>query len=144
MSRPLGSYRLQLVASPDYLASHGTPTTPSDLANHACLHHKFPSTGKLEPWPLKTVDGKPDQESSSVMVCNTSSALLDVALAGLGIASLPDFMVRQSIEQGKLISILDAHIEHEGTFRPVWPSSKHLAPKVRVFIDFMVETLFRS
>lgn len=142
VSRPVGSYRLKLVAAPDYLARHGTPETPDDLAVHSCLHHKFPSTGKLEPWPLKGVDGKPAQVLPTAMVCNTSSALLDVAIAGLGIASLPDFMVRESIKQGKLIAILDGHIEHEGTFQLMWPSSKYMAPKVRVFIDFMVEALF--
>src|SRR5450830_74243 len=57
MSRPLGSYRLQLVASPGYLARRGTPEAPADLAQHACLQHKFPSTGKFEPWPLKPIEG---------------------------------------------------------------------------------------
>lgn len=67
---------------------------------------------------------------------------MDVAVAGLGIACLPDFMVRQAIERGELNPVLNTHIEHEGTFRLLWPSSKHLAPKLRVFIDFMVEALF--
>ena len=52
MSRPLGSYRLQLVASPDYLKRPGVPELPAELSHHACLHHRFPSTGRLEPWPL--------------------------------------------------------------------------------------------
>lgn len=142
MSRPLGNYRLQLVAAPDYLASHGMPEVPADLTSHVCLQHKFPSTGKFEPWPLKSVAGAPEWSLPNSMVCNTSAALMDVALAGLGIACLPDFMVRQAIERGDLVSVLDAHIEHEGTFRLLWPSSKHLSPKLRVFIDFMVEALF--
>ncbi|WP_375058018.1 LysR family transcriptional regulator [Zobellella sp. DQSA1] len=143
MARQVGSYRLQLVASPGYLADHGTPKVPEDLADHACLQHKFPSTGKLEPWPLKRVEGAPEWEVPASMACNTSAALMDVALAGLGIACLPDFMVRQAIERGELVSVLDAHVEHQGSFRLLWPSSKHLAPKLRVFIDFMVEALFK-
>ncbi|PAU76537.1 LysR substrate-binding domain-containing protein [Halomonas salipaludis] len=143
MARQVGSYRLQLVASPGYLADHGTPKIPEDLADHACLQHKFPSTGKFEPWPLKRIEGAPEWEVPASMACNTSAALMDVAVAGLGIACLPDFMVRQAIERGELVSVLDAHVEHQGTFRLLWPSSKHLAPKLRVFIDFMVETLFK-
>ncbi|MGB1764236.1 LysR family transcriptional regulator [Alloalcanivorax xenomutans] len=143
MSRPLGNYRLQLVASPDYLAAHGTPGVPADLASHACLQHKFPSTGKLEPWPLQRAERAPEWELPVTMVCNTSAALMDVALAGLGIACLPDFMVRQAIERGELVAVLDDCVEHQGTFRLLWPSSKQLAPKLRVFIDFMVETLFK-
>lgn len=143
MSRPLGSYRLQLVAAPDYLASHGTPEVPADLAHHACLQHKFPTTGKFEPWPLKCAEGATQWTLPASMVCNTSAALLDVAVAGLGITCLPDFMVRQAIARGDLVSVLDAHVEHQGTFRLLWPSSKQLAPKLRVFIDFMIEVLFK-
>ncbi|WP_394060083.1 LysR family transcriptional regulator [Alcaligenes sp. WGS1538] len=139
MSRPLGNYRLQLVASPDYLARRGMPEVPADLAQHACLQHKFPSTGKFEPWPLKRDEKVPAWTLPATMACNTSAALMDVAMAGLGIACLPDFMVRQAIMRGELVTVLDAYIEHQGTFRLLWPSSKHLAPKLRVFIDFMVD-----
>jgi len=68
--------------------------------------------------------------------------LLDVATAGLGIACLPDFMVRQAVATGELLRVLDKYIDHQGTFRLLWPSSKYLSPKIRVFIDFMVATLF--
>ena len=142
LSRPLGNYRLKLVASPGYLASHGTPQVPSDLAHHACLQHKFPSTGKFEPWPLKRAEDAPEWTLPTSMVCNTTAALMDVAVAGLGVACLPDFMVQQTVERGELVSVLDAHVEHQGTFRLLWPSSKHVAPKLRVFIDCMVDTLF--
>ncbi|WP_462378796.1 LysR family transcriptional regulator [Pseudomonas sp. Marseille-QA0892] len=142
MSRPLGRYRLQLVASPDYLEAHGTPETPADLSHHVCLQHKFPSTGKFETWPLRRSEGDPELALPVSMVCNTTAALMDVAIAGLGIACLPDFMVREALVRGELNCVLETHIEHEGTFRLLWPSSKYLAPKLRVFIDFMVDELF--
>ena len=138
----LGHLDYRLYASPGYLASQGSPEVPADLAQHVCLQHKFPSTGKFEAWPLAGGEDAPEWTLPASMVCNTTGALMDVAIAGLGIACLPDFMVRQAIERGELVSVLDAHVEHQGTFRLLWPSSKHLAPKLRVFIDFMVETLF--
>jgi DNA-binding transcriptional LysR family regulator len=144
MSRPLGIYHLGLFASPDYLASHGMPEIPADLAHHLCLQHKFPTTGKLEPWPLKRSGDTAEWTLPTSMVCNTTEALMDVAISGLGIACLPDFMVRRPVERGELVSVLGTQVEHEGTFRLLWPSSKHLAPKLRVFIDFMVETLFTA
>ncbi|WP_286893303.1 LysR family transcriptional regulator [Achromobacter sp. UBA2119] len=144
VSRPVGNYRLLLVAAPGYLASRGTPRGPADLQHHACLQHRFPSTGKLEPWPLKRDAGMPEWTVPASMVCNTSAALLDVAVAGLGIACLPDFLVRPALLRGELVSVLDAHVEHQGTFRLLWASSKHLAPKLRVFIDFMGEELFKE
>ncbi|HAP26325.1 MAG TPA: LysR family transcriptional regulator [Achromobacter sp.] len=144
VSRPVGDYRLLLVAAPGYLASRGTPRGPADLQHHACLQHRFPSTGKLEPWPLRRDAGMPEWTLPVSMVCNTSAALLDVAVAGLGIACLPDFLVRPAMQRGDLVSVLDDHVEHQGTFRVLWASSKHLAPKLRVFIDFMGAELFKE
>ncbi|MBD1554442.1 LysR family transcriptional regulator [Pseudomonas typographi] len=142
MSRLLGTYRLLLVAAPGYLYRQGTPRHPADLLRHACLQHKFPSTGKLETWPLKHAEGTMPLAVPATMVCNTTEALMDVARDGLGIACLPDFMVREAIGRGELATVLDTYIEYQGTFRLLWPSSKHLAPRLRVFIDFMAEALF--
>ncbi|MFS8173043.1 LysR family transcriptional regulator [Vreelandella titanicae] len=143
MSRSLGTYRLLLVASPDYISKYGKPKTPAELIDHACLQHKFPSTGKYEAWPLIRTDTESEPMIHAAMVCNTSEALLAVAISGLGIACLPDFMVRESINRGELTTLLDDYIEHQGAFRMLWPTSKYMAPKLRVFIDFMAEELFR-
>ncbi|HFZ2534598.1 TPA: LysR family transcriptional regulator [Pseudomonas aeruginosa] len=143
MSRPLGTFKLLLVGAPRYFAVRGTPRVPADLAGHACLQHKFPSTGKFEPWPLRLPEGEAPLVLSASMVCNTTEALVHVARDGLGIACLPDFMVRDAIAAGELVTVLDDFNQHQGTFRMLWPSSKHLAPKLRVFIDFMAEALFK-
>lgn len=142
MSRSLGKYRLHLVASPGYLDLRGTPDKPGELVNHACLQHRFPSSGKFESWPFKQTEEIADLVLPTSMICNTSAALLDVARAGLGIACLPDFMVQEAIDKGELVTVLDEHTEHQGTLRLFWPSSKYLSPKLRVFIDFMVEQIF--
>ncbi|WP_414447522.1 LysR family transcriptional regulator [Burkholderia sp. 22PA0099] len=143
MSRPLGTFKLLLVGAPRYFATRGTPRVPSELAGHACLQHKFPSTGKFEPWPLRLPPGEAEPSLSASMVCNTTEALLHVARAGLGIACLPDFMVREAIAAGELVTVLENFNQHRGTFRMLWPSSKHLAPKLRAFIDFMGAELFK-
>ena len=143
MSRALGTFRLRLVAAPGYLTQNGIPVVPADLASHACLQHKFPSTGRFEPWPLKRNEGEMELTLPTRMVCNTTETLIDVARAGLGIACLPDFMVRDAIKRGELVTLLDNFIEHQGSFRLLWPSSKHLSPKLRVFIDFMSVELFK-
>jgi DNA-binding transcriptional LysR family regulator len=137
MSTWLYDYKLLLVGAPGYFAGNGTPHVPADLARHACLQHKFPSTGKLEPWPLRVVEGEAETVLPASMVCNTSEALVDVARAGLGIACLPDFMVQEALAADELVTVLDNFNDHQGSFRLLWPSSKHLAPKLRAFIDFM-------
>jgi len=137
MSAWLYDYKLLLVGAPGYFAGNGTPHVPADLARHACLQHKFPSTGKLEPWPLRVAVGEAEAILPASMVCNTSEALVDVARAGLGIACLPNFMVQEAIAAGELVTVLDDFNDHRGSFRLLWPSGKHLAPKLRAFIDFM-------
>lgn len=143
MSRKLGTFSMLLVASPDYFSHKAPPQKPADLSKHAGLQHKFPSTGKLEAWPLKLAPAEPAPEMHTTMICNTSEALVDVACAGLGIACLPDFMVQDAINQQKLITVLDSYIQYQGTFRLLWPSSKHLSPKLRVFVDFMAENFLK-
>ena len=125
-------------------SARGTPRVPADLSGHAGLQHKFPSTGKLEPWPLCRPEGEADPVLLASMVCNTTEALLHVARDGLGIACLPDFMVRDAIAAGELVTVLDDFNQHQGTFRMLWPSSKHRAPKLRAFIDFMGTELFKT
>ncbi|NIL16157.1 LysR family transcriptional regulator [Pseudomonas sp. ATCC PTA-122608] len=142
MARHLGYYRLVLVASPEYLRLHGTPRQPRDLNDHACLRHKFCATGKLEAWPLRPEPGLPEPVLRAPLVSTTIESLMYVAHAGLGIACLPDFMVRESVEQGRLQRVLDYYLDHSGSFWMLWPSSRHASAKLRVFIDHMGERLF--
>lgn len=141
MARVLGTFRLILVGSPDYFARRGTPRKPEDLKSHACLQHRFASTGKLERWPLRR-RGRKELELPSTAVVNTIEPLIFMAEQGLGIACLPDFALRSQLAQGTLVTVLDSHLEHEGTFRMLWPSSRYLSPKLRVFVDFMAKHLF--
>ncbi|HFF8941014.1 LysR family transcriptional regulator [Serratia ureilytica] len=143
MSRQLGTFHLQLVAAPDYLHRAGIPLQPADLHGHAGLLYKFPSTGKVEPWPLEGWE-KRIETLAHRLVCNTVDTLIYLAESGQGIACLPDFAVKRALEQGRLQQILREHCRHSGSFKVLWPSSKHLTPKLRVFIDTLSAQLFRD
>ncbi|MGK5032857.1 LysR family transcriptional regulator [Janthinobacterium sp. MDT1-19] len=142
MSRQLGQFQLQLVAAPAYLAQHGTPELPGDLLRHTCLLYKFPSSGKVEAWPLPEWPALHAAGLSALLNCNNVETLLHFAESGLGIAALPDFTVRASLAAGRLQPVLDAHRQHAGAFRILWPSSRHLTPKLRAFIDFLAIHVF--
>ncbi|GAA0516896.1 LysR substrate-binding domain-containing protein [Tatumella terrea] len=144
MSRQLGKFQLLLVASPAYLDKHPALLVPADLQQHACLQHKFPGTGRFETWPLAVPEGQIPPVLPASMICNTTGALVEVARAGLGIACLPDFMVKQSIAAGELRVVLSDYTQHQGVFHILWPSSRYLSPKLRVFIDFMCHHLFNE
>lgn len=140
MSRRLGVYRLHMVATPGYLAKRGEPMKLSDLAQHACLHYRYPSTGKLAPWPIRQsriVAG--ELALPLTLVVSDLDSLRHLAQAGRGITCLPDFSIREALASGALKTVLDRHVIQTATFWILWPSSKHMTPKVRVFVDFMVE-----
>lgn len=141
MTRTLGTFRFHLVGAPAYFQRHGVPRAPEDLAGHRALRHRYPSTGKLEPWTLAGDDGTVLDGMTTVSVANAIEPLLFMAEEGHGLACLPDFAVRPRLAAGTLMSVLDETLEQCGVFRLLWPSSRYLPPKLRVFIDFMVDNL---
>jgi DNA-binding transcriptional LysR family regulator len=140
MSKRLGAFRLHLVASADYLARHGPPATPADLAQHACLHYRYPTSGKLEPWPVR--HGRTAAAELALpmtMVVSSLEALLYMVQAGRGIACLPDFSIKEARATGQLQTVLDKYMTRSTTFWILWPSSKQMTPKVRAFVDYVAE-----
>lgn len=141
MSRRLGPFRFVLCASPDYAARAGVPGSLDDLAAHDCVRYRFPTTGKLQPWALLPGGGEPPGLRTA-MTCNNMEALRGAVIAGFGIGFMPDFLTRDALASGALIALLDAHTLAPGQFSVLWPSSRQLSPKLRVFVDFMCEHLF--
>lgn len=135
MCRKLARRTQYLCASPAYLAAHGTPQTLADLANHRCLggsldHWRFLENGKLRNWRV-----------GSAWSCNSGLALKDAALKGLGIVQLPDYYVQEALAQGSLVSLLESHRLPDDGVWVVYPQNRHLSPKVRLLVDFLVAQL---
>ena len=143
ISRRLGSYRLVIVGSPSYFEEHGTPTMPDDLLSHPCLHHRYPTSGKLQHWPFAKYGPYADIRLPVAAAVTTIEPLVSLAELGAGVACVPDFAVRGQIASGSLVKILDEHVEHSGIFRAMWPPSRHGSPKLRAFVDYMAEHLFQ-
>jgi DNA-binding transcriptional LysR family regulator len=140
--RTLGAYRLEVVGSPSYFERAGIPSTPEELAKHACLHHKYPTTGKIQRWPFVRQPTADDVDLPTTGTATTIEALVSLAEHGVGLTCVPDFAVRRQVSDGSLKIILAEHIDHSGMFRAMWPSSRYLSPKVRVFVDFLAAHLF--
>lgn len=141
-ARRLGAFRSLLVASPDYLARRGTPRQPADLMRHHCLHYRFPHSGKLEPWALRTMSGETELQLPTSMICNNIETRVCFALQGLGIAYLPEFSIREQLADGRLLPLLPDHTERRGAFYVLWPASKYPSPKVRALVDFLCAHVF--
>lgn len=135
-ARRIGSFRRYLVASPDYLKRKGTPRTPDDLQQHDCLHYRFPSTGKLQRWPTP-----PEVDVPVTMVCNEVHTRVCLALHGRGIAYVPEQAARAALASGELVTVLDDCTRTGASLYLLWPSGRHMLPKLRAFVDFMGEHL---
>lgn len=144
MARRLRPFQMLLCAAPSYLERHGTPSCPRDLDQHLGIRFRYPNSGKVQPWPLSLPSGERELRPRTVMTCNNMEALRGATIAGLGIGCMPDFLVREPLVNGALRTLLDEKIDAPGHFSLIWPSNRNLSPKVRVFVDFIGETLFST
>lgn len=140
MSKPLGQYRFNLYASPDFLSRHGEPESIDALRDFDGIYFKYPSNGKLQAWALKSDNKAFEAKMSPAAVMNNIEGVLSACVAGLGIAYLPDFVTREAIASRALRAILTDY-SLPGMFWILWPSSRHLLPKNRVLIDFLAQSL---
>jgi DNA-binding transcriptional LysR family regulator len=142
MTRALRPFQLLLCAAPAYLDRHGTPECPRDLDGHHAIRFRFPNSRKLQEWPIAMPSDGPGPQIKTVLYSNNMEALSGAVLSGLGVGCLPDFLARQPLSDGRLRTVLDAYLDAPGQFHLLWPSNRHLSPKVRVFVDFLSERLF--
>jgi DNA-binding transcriptional LysR family regulator len=138
-SRLLGRFRMLVVGTPDYFARRGKPAHPRDLSRHACIQFRMPNSGKLQVWQLRRDADEPEIQLATTVTCNTNEARLCFALEGLGVAHMSDFSVRDAVNAGTLVTVLDEYTTDHNTFRLLWPSGRHVTPRLRAFIDFVSE-----
>lgn len=139
ITRRLGSFSLCIVGSVEYFRRNGTPERPDELTAHACLHYRFPGSGKIAGWPLKQSASSAGSPTVPLtLICSSLEALLFMVKEGRGIACLPDYSVKDALECGELRSVLNSYISHITPFHILWPSTRQMTPKVRVFVDHMI------
>jgi DNA-binding transcriptional LysR family regulator len=139
IARVLGQQHFVVCGSPDYLNRRGRPETPADLAGHACIHFKYPSSGLIASWSFQ-----PPYERLLLprsLTFNNTDAGLRAAIDGLGFAHLPVYVAEPYIRTGALAAVLTSFMTPFGSLSLVWLSNRQLSPKVRAFVDFVVEGL---
>ena len=137
VARRLAALRHVLCAAPGYLARHGAPATPADLAAHPLV--RFSLSGHADTWTF-TRAGRTERVPVAGRYAVTSSlAVRDALLAGFGISLVPALYVEDDLAAGRLQPVLaDWHTVATELYA-VYPSRQHLAPKVRAFVDFAIE-----
>lgn len=137
ISRQLTVTRLVVCASPGYLAAHGTPSHPAELAEHAVIAYSYWSAG--DEWRLEGPDGPVRVRTRSSISTNNGDTCRAAAIAGQGIVLQPDFVVGDDIEAGTLVELMPEYSAGELGVYAVYPSRRHVAPKVRALIAFLSE-----
>ena len=135
MAKKLGTRTNYVCAAPSYLEKYGEPHSLSELNKHACLQ------GNLDYWHFIDAGKERNIRIRGRLRYNSGYSLADAALKGLGIVQLPDYYVQQYLETGELLSILDNFREPDEGIWAIYPQNRHLSPKVRLLVDYLVEHL---
>lgn len=141
VSRKIASTRLVLCASPDYLRRHGEPSHPADIARHTVFTYTLLATG--DTWNFEGPDGPVEVKVTPRLRSNNGDTCCAAALQHQGIVLQPSFMVSHHLRAGALVEVLPQYRSLELGVYAVYASRRHVTPKVRVVIDFLVEA-FRT
>jgi len=139
IARKLFDARTVVIASPAYIAEHGAPQTPADLAGHDCLvYSNLPNPRR---WVCRDAEGLAHEvEVDAVMSVSSGDFVCEQAIRGHGIAMQPTFIAGEAVARGDLVPLLT---DYEWPVTPAWavyPPTRHLSYRVREFIDFLVDT----
>ncbi|SEM57880.1 DNA-binding transcriptional regulator, LysR family [Gemmobacter aquatilis] len=132
--RRLHGSRVYVIASPGYVRDHGVPQKPSDLSNHRCLYYtNMRGSGT---WPFQHGNEIVYQKIHPVFSANNGDLIRAAALAGKGIALMPEFMIEEDLRSGALVPLLSDYSLPEIPISLVYPTRKNMTAALRAFLDF--------
>ncbi|HME39665.1 MAG TPA: LysR family transcriptional regulator [Steroidobacteraceae bacterium] len=139
IARRVGELYFGTCASPSYLASHGEPRHPDELSAHRCINHFSPRTGKIFDWVFAKNGARIEASLRGHVALDDENSYLAAAEAGLGIAQIPAFVLKESMERGSLELVLGDWFPEPAPLNVVYPQNRHLSSKTRVFVDWVAE-----
>ena len=138
IARRIASVQRVYCASPEYLALHGTPQKPDDLADHDCLPYGH---GRQVQWRFQNKVKLQSLNVSGRMRVNNGELLRDTAIAGLGITYLPTFIIADALKDGRLVTLLEDFAPDALTLSAVYPQHRQSSRPVQALVDFLRERL---
>ena len=133
---------VRVVGSPDYLARHGTPQTPADLSAHACHSSRLPSSGGVWPWDFRHPESGETllfHPQARLLANNSSELLKQIALSGLGLVCVFDDIVRQELDNGELVSVLDDWAMRYDGYYLYYPNRRMNSPLLKALMAALRE-----
>jgi DNA-binding transcriptional LysR family regulator len=139
VARKIGTSRLLVVAAPEYLARHGRPEKPAELANHVCLGYTYAGSGQV--WQFMVAGQLESFHIRSHLNANNGEVLTEAAAQGLGITCQPDFITDSFLVAGRVEEILADYPIPEVGIYAMLPSNRHVPHRVRVLMESLAERL---
>ncbi|HEM8661700.1 LysR family transcriptional regulator [Klebsiella aerogenes] len=137
VAKYLAPYRMAICAAPDYLARHGTPQTPADLAGHQCLSHTV-WTARNE-WRLPGTAEEVRWKRDAVLRCNDGYALRMAAVAGAGLLLQPEVLLAEDLANGRLVRILQNYTPEPRPIHLLWRQDLRPLPKLTRFVEHLLK-----
>ncbi|EOW1326927.1 LysR family transcriptional regulator [Klebsiella aerogenes] len=137
VAKYLAPYRMAICAAPDYLARHGTPQTPADLAGHQCLSHTV-WTARNE-WRLPGAAEEVRWKRDAVLRCNDGYALRMAAVAGTGLLLQPEVLLAEDLANGRLVRILQNYTPEPRPIHLLWRQDLRPLPKLTRFVEHLLK-----
>ncbi len=141
VARRVGFLYFATCAAPSYIAAHGQPRHPDDLAQHRCINHFSPRSGKMAEWVFSKNGTRVQTSLRGNLALEDENSYVAAAEAGLGIAQIPAFVLKDAMERGTLELVLGDWFPDPSPLYVVYPQNRHLSNKVRVFVDWVAELL---
>jgi len=137
IARPVGQLFFATCAAPSYLVAHGHPRHPDELAAHRCINHFSARTGRLDDWVFARDNERIQTSLRGHIALDDENSYLAAAEAGLGIAQIPAFIVKEALERGSLELVLGDWLPEPDPLNIVYPHNRQLSGKIRVFVDWI-------
>jgi LysR family transcriptional regulator for bpeEF and oprC len=137
VARRVGFLYFATCAAPTYIAAHGLPNHPRELAQHHCINHFAPRSGEKAQWVFSKDAERVQAVFPGYLALEDENSYVSAAEAGLGIAQLPAFIVKEAMERGTLDLALADWFPEPAALHVVYPQSRHLSRRVRVFVDWL-------
>jgi LysR family transcriptional regulator for bpeEF and oprC len=139
IARRVGQLYFGTCAAPAYLAAHGEPHHPDELAAHRCINHFSPRTAKIFDWVFAKNGMRIQTTLRGHIALDDENSYVAAAEAGLGIAQIPAFVLKEAMERGSLELLLGDWFPEPAPLNVVYPENRHLSSKTRVFVDWVAE-----
>lgn len=144
IARKIGDLSLINVASPAYLAQHGTPSAPDDLGAHLAVNYASPSTGRVEDWEWVENGEVGMMPIRGRVTVNSAEAYIACCLAGLGLIQIPAYDVKRHIDAGELVEVMPDHRAEPMPMALLYSHRQHLSRRLQVFADWLEALLKRE